>query len=811
MISRIVRKIFGSLSVPPPRRRRAAISAVESVEFRRLLSGGSVSATPFFSDGTISTLSPFAVTETTGEKPQSKLWNYAGHWWNVMPDSTGTWIWKLEGSTWTHNLKLSSSTQFSADTFSHGGVTHVLLCNGSLSQLASVEFVSAGVGSYQFWTQRPGLVNVPLSSSNETATLTVDSANRLWVASDASSTIEVRFSDFPYSTMSGPITIGSCSSDDISAIANLPDGRVGVLWSNQSAKRFQFATHTDGSNPTVWSAIENAASQSALNLGSGMADDHVNLSIASDGTLYAAIKTGYDTSGHTKIGLLVRRPNGVWDPLYKVDTSGTRPIVLLDESINRVMVAYTSSESGGDIVYRESPLDVIAFSSRRTLISGRVNNATSSRQNPTNEILVMAGTGSLAVSALLKLPIVPPPPTNTPPIVNAGADQTIIFPGLANLVGTVVDDGRPNSTLTSAWTKISGPGTVTFSNAASVTTTASFSVVGTYILRLTANDGEFASFDELTVTVSSVGTPNPVTVSFRDGTGGYSGTQDTMLLTSKPNSNNGSNAKLRASGSPDESVLIKWNLSSIPVGSTVTAGWITLYVTNPTGATYELYEVKQNWSESTATWNNYATGSPWATAGAQGSADRGNTVLGVLKTSLTGSTTVTLNAAGVSLLQSWINNPASNLGFAIQDYGASDNVGFYSSEYSTAARRPMLSVSYTLPVSLARVSPALPASVIDPIVQGTRTHESFNVGSELSPANSRTRENPGQGLTPPSTVSIDTRIPGDSRRSPSDLTFPKNGSNTNGGPFVVRRVDLVNPFDRVSESEPMIGVDEDDL
>ena len=34
-----------------------------------------------------------------------------------------------------------------------------------------------------------------------------------------------------------------------------------------------------------------------------------------------------------------------------------------------------------------------------------------------------------------------------------------------------------------------GPGTVTFGNANAVDTTASFSAAGTYVLRLTANDG----------------------------------------------------------------------------------------------------------------------------------------------------------------------------------------------------------------------------------------------------------------------------------------------------------------------------------
>ena len=67
-----------------------------------------------------------------------------------------------------------------------------------------------------------------------------------------------------------------------------------------------------------------------------------------------------------------------------------------------------------------------------------------------------------------------------PPSVNAGPDQTITLPGSANLDGTVSDDGLPNppGAVTTTWSKVSGPGTVTFGNANAVDTTASFSAGG---------------------------------------------------------------------------------------------------------------------------------------------------------------------------------------------------------------------------------------------------------------------------------------------------------------------------------------------
>ena len=42
---------------------------------------------------------------------------------------------------------------------------------------------------------------------------------------------------------------------------------------------------------------------------------------------------------------------------------------------------------------------------------------------------------------------------------------------------------------------VSGPGTVTFAAPNVMVTTASFSVAGTYVLRLTASDGTYDEFD----------------------------------------------------------------------------------------------------------------------------------------------------------------------------------------------------------------------------------------------------------------------------------------------------------------------------
>jgi hypothetical protein len=96
---------------------------------------------------------------------------------------------------------------------------------------------------------------------------------------------------------------------------------------------------------------------------------------------------------------------------------------------------------------------------------------------------------------------------NESPMVHAGPDQTISLPSSASLAGRVEDDGLPNppGRVATHWSFISGPGNVAFENAAALSTTASFSKAGTYVLRLTADDGEFTATDDISIFVN----PNP--------------------------------------------------------------------------------------------------------------------------------------------------------------------------------------------------------------------------------------------------------------------------------------------------------------
>ena len=97
------------------------------------------------------------------------------------------------------------------------------------------------------------------------------------------------------------------------------------------------------------------------------------------------------------------------------------------------------------------------------------------------------------------------PPPNRAPVANAGADRTIALPATTALAGTVTDDGQPSppTQLSTTWSRVSGPGTVTFTNPAALSTTATFSAAGTYVLRLSVSDSVLTSTDDVTVVVTA--------------------------------------------------------------------------------------------------------------------------------------------------------------------------------------------------------------------------------------------------------------------------------------------------------------------
>jgi len=90
---------------------------------------------------------------------------------------------------------------------------------------------------------------------------------------------------------------------------------------------------------------------------------------------------------------------------------------------------------------------------------------------------------------------------NDAPLVEAGQDTETYLSDLLPLNGAVRDDSFLLSLPETTWEVISGPGTVTFGDPKAAVTTASFSVPGTYELKLKAFDGLLESSDTIVVVV----------------------------------------------------------------------------------------------------------------------------------------------------------------------------------------------------------------------------------------------------------------------------------------------------------------------
>ncbi|QHL88833.1 T9SS type A sorting domain-containing protein [Nibribacter ruber] len=338
-------------------------------------------------------LQPLGVATNTGDKPQSKIWFYEGKYWSILPNAEGTFLWRLDGTAWTKLQLLLPGDYAKADCKVVGNLAHVLLFRETnTSYVLSLEYDPA-TATYKLWSKQPNRTNLVFGPNAEIASLDVDSKERMWIAYDGIKEIYAIWSDAPYTNWSAPIVLAdNTSSDDLSGVIALPSiNKVGVLWSNSATQRFGFKLHDDNATPEAWSEDEVPASQSALDIGSGMADDHLNMTAASDGTLYAAVKTSFETAGYTKIALLIRRPYGTWDDMYKVSGTGTRPIVILNDAQDKLKVIYTADEGGGDILQRESSTKNILFDSPRTLLAGPYNYPSTAKNNPNApESLVIA-------------------------------------------------------------------------------------------------------------------------------------------------------------------------------------------------------------------------------------------------------------------------------------------------------------------------------------------------------------------------------------------------------------------------------------
>ena len=187
-----------------------------------------------------------------------------------------------------------------------------------------------------------------------------------------------------------------------------------------------------------------------------------------------------------------------------------------------------------------------------------------------------ASDSELSATDDIEITVNPAAPGNQAPVVNAGVDQTVTLPNSAALVGSASDDGlpAPPATVTTTWSQVSGPGTTTFGNANSLSTSASFSEAGVYVLRLTASDSVLSATDDIQITVN--------------GTGGSSSTLDVAISASANDAeeNNATGAvdlassdlELAVDGAMVQTVGLRFAGMTIPAGALITNAYVQFTV-----------------------------------------------------------------------------------------------------------------------------------------------------------------------------------------------------------------------------------------
>lgn len=207
--------------------------------------------------------------------------------------------------------------------------------------------------------------------------------------------------------------------------------------------------------------------------------------------------------------------------------------------------------------------------------------------------------------------------TNLPPRVEAPADQILVQPRNAALVGRVDDDGRADGLceLPTEWTKLNGPGRIALSHPKEKSTWASFTYSGVYDLSLSANDGKVKKSDTTRIYVYD----RKLTTKDHNGDNIPSGRgTDAYISESTPTANFGESAELHLYNVNGQSgkIYLKYDLSTVP--GPISDAALQFKVKPPrdkstqTWNVFGLRELKnygpgqlgEDWKESELTWNN---------------------------------------------------------------------------------------------------------------------------------------------------------------------------------------------------------------
>ncbi len=293
----------------------------------------------------------------TADKPQSKLWYMDRRWWAILPTASGPSLWERGKKGWVEKEEVRqplAGIPGRADVWANGKVITAV----SVESDKLVVFRLTRRKNLFFWnkwrTEILATLYPPLGEGKiETATIAQDKAGDWWIAADFEDKVCVWNADASADNWSDPFILSEgINPDDICLITVLPEG-VGVIWSDQNAEAVRMRVHLDGARPKAWGEVI------TIEEGNLTADDHLNASLGSDGTLWVVSKNGLDIEGEPQFVLRVRSPEGEWRnfPYANMDPFNlpSRPIIVASEDSPIVVSAHSIYRSDnphlGEIVY----------------------------------------------------------------------------------------------------------------------------------------------------------------------------------------------------------------------------------------------------------------------------------------------------------------------------------------------------------------------------------------------------------------------------------------------------------------------------
>ena len=383
---------------------------------RTMLTLVSVAVAALFTAGTVLASTPVTVgyrdhgyggaSRPSSDKPQSKLWYAGGSWWagmfyntTVTPKYSEFRIWKLNEATHTWAVQgagTDTSTRMDVRDKSHADYlfdSNKLYVVSAHPGNADPTVTDDRLKFYRFsfaagvYTRLSAAAIPGTTAGTLSATIAKASNGDLWTTWNSLGQIRYSMStddgaswsaaaDLP--AQSSPIKgDGTTTTSDTVAVVAF-GANIGVLWSDHSGSAppdnadnaFYFGSIAAGDDPTVPGNWTTTKLPTLVSPPDGeQADNHINVKVAADGTIYAVGKTGKDTANcatnTTKplIEFFKRTTAGTWS-VHLVSTVGdcqTRAQIALDEQLGVAYVLLTSPNGGGTIYRKSASLADLEF------------------------------------------------------------------------------------------------------------------------------------------------------------------------------------------------------------------------------------------------------------------------------------------------------------------------------------------------------------------------------------------------------------------------------------------------------------------